>query len=104
MGRTKIECKRVYRVTVRFTNEEILRVENLSHSTGHSKAYFIRLRSLNFELKPRLTAEEVCIFRKLTGISNNLNQIAKLGHLGDDIRLEIGQTLGIINQSIEKLQ
>lgn len=99
-----MENKREKRITIRFTREEILKISYWSHATGYSLAYFVRLRTLNFELKPRLTVEEVGIFRKLTGISNNLNQIAKLGHLGDDIRLEIGQTLDIINQSIEKLQ
>jgi Bacterial mobilisation protein (MobC) len=104
MGWKKVIDKRVMRLTVRFTRDEIVKINNWSLATGHSLAYFVRLRTLNFELRPRLTPEEVNIFRKLTGISNNLNQIAKLGHVGDDIRLEVGQTLNIINQAIEKFQ
>jgi Bacterial mobilisation protein (MobC) len=104
MGRKKVIDKRIKRLTVRFTQEEIAMIRNWSSATGYSSAYFVRLRTLNFELKPRLTIEEIGLYRKLTGISNNLNQITKLGHLGDDIRLEVGQTLDIINQSIEKLQ
>ena len=57
-----------------------------SKKAGLSKAEYCREASLDNKITPVLTSEQLDALRKLSGMANNLNQLAyqaNIGHLSD---------------------
>jgi hypothetical protein len=103
MKKNKSEGNRNNRFTVRFTPQEALSLKEWAEVTGHCIAFFIRQRTLGFIIKPRLTKEETIFYRQLTGMANNLNQLAKAANSREDVWNQIRLTIKAIDQLHEKL-
>ena len=71
---------------------------------GISRAEFARLKSLNHKIRATLTSVEADYYRKLTGMANNLNQLALSANRGELLTSKILESLKGINTTIEKLQ
>ncbi len=71
---------------------------------GISRAEFARLKSLNHRLRPRMTNEEADHYRKLTGMANNLNQLAHAANMGKVMSKNIQETLDRLNAIMDKLR
>ena len=104
MARPKKLIKRQKKVSVYFTKAEHLYLEKKAKACGISKGEYAREVSLGNKLSPTLTPEEADIFRKLTGMANNLNQIAKAAHLGEPLTRRVLETRDELNLVIKKLK
>lgn len=91
-------------VMLYYTIAEYKFIEKMADRHGISKAEFARLKSLNHRLKARMTPEEAYHYRKLTGMANNLNQLARAANRGEVFTSEILKTLDAINFVIDKLR
>ena len=104
MARPKKAVKRQHPVKVSYTLTEYKLVQKYAMRHGISAAEFVRLKSLNHRLRPRLTSEEADYYRKLIGMANNLNQLARAANRGEVFTLKILETLEGINFTIDKLR
>lgn len=68
--------KRTYRVNLKMNTEEYYTLKYRASEAGISLSDFIRAIILKAEIKQRLSPELVEYIRKLSGMANNLNQIA----------------------------
>ncbi|MEQ9404336.1 MAG: plasmid mobilization relaxosome protein MobC [Cyclobacteriaceae bacterium] len=79
-------------------------IKKYADKTGVSVAEFVRLKSLDHQVRSRLTEDEADLYRKLVGMANNLNQLAKAANSGQTLTNYIIKTLDGVNQTITKLQ
>lgn len=77
-GRPLKENKKEIRAAVRFTKKDYQTLEEKASKSGLTTSEFIRQTALLITIQSRLTAEEVHFVRQLIGMSNNLNQVAKI--------------------------
>jgi len=103
MARPKKPIKRGERITIRFTKTEMKTINKITDKIGVDRTEYIRNRSLNYIVHPRLTPEEANIYRQLAGMANNLNQLAKAANNRDIMTVQIVITLEGINEAIRKL-
>ena len=104
MARPLKAIKRKEKLTLYYTKAEFKLIEKFADRHAISKAEFARLKSLDHKLKPRMTPEEADNYRKLTGMANNLNQLARAANRGEVFTLKILETLVGINYAIDKLR
>jgi len=103
MARPIKPVKREERITIRFTKTEIKAIDRITGKAGLDRTDYIRNRSLNYTVHPRLTPEEAAIYRQLAGMANNLNQLAKAANKRDIMTRQILKALEGINEAITKL-
>jgi hypothetical protein len=104
MARPIKQVKRKEKLTLYYTKIEYKLIEKLASHHGLSKAEFARMKSLNHRLRPKMTLEEAAFYRKLTGMANNLNQLARAANRGEVFTLKILKTLDAINFVIDRLR
>ena len=104
MARPTKAIKRKEKLTLYYTKTEFRLIEKYADCHGLSKAEFARFKSLNHKLKPRMTPDEADHYRKLTGMANNLNQLARAANRGEVFTMKILTTLEAINYTIDKLR
>lgn len=68
--------KRTYRVNLKMNTEEYYTPKTRASEAGVSPCDFIRVVILKTEIRQRLSPEWMEQIRKLSGMANNLNQIA----------------------------
>jgi hypothetical protein len=78
IGRPKKAVKKEVRACVRFTQAEYAIIREKDVQAGLKAAPYLRLVAKQSPLRTRLS--EMQILRKLVGMSNNINQIAKICH------------------------
>lgn len=66
-----------YRITVKMATEDYYLLKSKAKSAGVSASEFIRGCIKNGGVKERLTKEHGDLIRKLCGMANNLNQLAR---------------------------
>lgn len=66
-----------YRITVKMATEDYYLLKSKAKSAGISPSEFVRGCIRNGEVKERLTKEHCGHIRKLCGMANNLNQLAR---------------------------
>lgn len=66
-----------YRITVKMATEDYYLLKSKAKSAGVSASEFIRGCITNGGVKERLSKEHGDLIRKLCGIANNLNQLAR---------------------------
>lgn len=69
--------KMTKKVTVKFAVVEYYLLSNKAKEAGVSLSVFIRSALQNCTVRERLKASHLSLIHKLTGMANNLNQIAK---------------------------
>ena len=79
-GRPKKPVKKEIRACVRFTRTEYFIVQEKAQNSGLKPAAYLRETAIHADVKPRLTDEERDILRRLIGMDNNINQVAKCCH------------------------
>ncbi|WP_075603802.1 plasmid mobilization protein [Saccharicrinis aurantiacus] len=71
---------RSIKITVRLNQQEYDVVKNKSDKCRISISTFIRNSALDKQIKETMSSEEITLYRKLAGMSNNINQLAKNSH------------------------
>jgi hypothetical protein len=79
-GRPKKTIKKEVRACVRFTQAEYAIIREKAIQAGLKAAPYLRLMANQSPFRSRLSEEQMQILRKLVGMSNNINQIAKICH------------------------
>jgi Bacterial mobilisation protein (MobC). len=79
-GRPQKNVKREVRINVRFTKTEYFIIREKAAKAGINATEYIRKSALYTTVHTRLTEEERKMLRELIGMSNNINQIAKICH------------------------
>ena len=79
-GRPKKAITRSGSLVVRLTPTERLLIEGRARDAGMRISGWFRQAAKNAVVRPRLSKEEAGHLRVLSGMANNLNQLAKLAH------------------------
>jgi len=69
----KLSCS----INLKLTEEDLKKVRERAEKLGLKVTQYARQMVLNGRVKSRFTLEELDLIRKLSGMANNLNQIAK---------------------------
>lgn len=69
-----------YKITVKLCTQDYYSVKAASKTAGIRPAELARAALLGMEIKPRVTPEEAGWLRMLSGMANNLNQLARQAH------------------------
>jgi hypothetical protein len=80
-GRPAKIIKREIRASIRFTKSEYFIIREKASKAGINVSAYIRQVTINGLVKSRLTDEDRVYVRKLVGMANNLNQVAKCCHV-----------------------
>lgn len=77
-GRPKLPLieKKSYKITVKFATEEYYSLKAKAREAGMSLSLYVRNAIENSSVKQRLNSSHLEYIRSLTGMANNLNQIA----------------------------
>jgi len=68
--------KKGYKVTIKMATEEYYSLKAKAQSAGVNRSEFIRLCIRSSVVKQHLTSEQMGYIRQLSGMANNVNQIA----------------------------
>jgi len=79
-GRPAKAVKKEVRACIRFTRSEYFIVKEKATQAGLKPAAYMRETAIHATVKPRLTDEDRVIVRRLIGMDNNFNQVAKCCH------------------------
>jgi hypothetical protein len=79
-GRPTKRVKRSCTVVVRMTETERLLVTGKAREAGRKTSEWFRAAAKKAAVVARLSPEEVALLRMLSGLANNLNQLARLAH------------------------
>jgi len=79
-GRPAKTVKKEVRACVRFTRPEYFILKEKAAQAGVTPSSFLRQLAIRTQVKARLTEEQRQWVRKLIGMENNVNQIAKVCH------------------------
>lgn len=79
-GRPQNQIKRQKIICVRFTITEHFIATQKATKAGLSLSDYLRKCAINAIVKERLSEEDRHFFRQITGLSGNINQMAKLAH------------------------
>lgn len=83
-GRPKLPLieKKSYKITVKFATEEYYSLKAKAREAGVSLSLYVRNAIENSSVKQRLNTTHLEYIRSLTGMANNLNQIAHKANMG----------------------
>ncbi len=81
--------KRKYRLSLKLNTSEYLQLKSKSKIAGKNRCDFLRELIFSSEIKQQFSKEQNEIFRQITGIANNLNQLVKLAHVQSVWYIEI---------------
>ena len=105
-GRPQLKVKRDKTLRIRMSNTEIFLIRAKAREAGVRVSTWIRLSAKSASITPRWSPEQMQLLRMLSGIANNLNQLAKQANSGrllfiaqkcDAVLEEIDQTLKYLN-------
>ena len=77
-GRPLKAIKKEVRACVRFSHHEYFILKEKARQAGVNISEYLRQTAIQAEVISRLTTEELHFVRQLAGISNNMNQVAKV--------------------------
>ena len=110
-GRPKVSgvCKLSKAVTVKFSKIDYERLCRRSRQANLTLAEFLRVSAFETTITARHSAEETAVIRSLTGMANNLNQLARLSHQTGFYRtrnavMELLEKLKVIMNEYKKME
>lgn len=73
----KEEVKLTHSINLKLTESDFEAVQQKAESLGMTATQYAREMTLKGRIKPRYTKEELDLRRKIAGMANNLNQLAR---------------------------
>lgn len=74
--------KKQIKVTVKFSKKEYTNlIRKVNQAQVQTVSEFVREAIFLGQITKRLSVEQLCYIRKITGMANNLNQLAKEAHI-----------------------
>ncbi len=94
-----------YRITVKIATEDYYLLKSKAKSAGVSASEFVRGCITEGGVKERLSKEHGDLIRKLCGMANNLNQLARKANAGgfSEIRWDCKVAVARIHELINKI-
>lgn len=91
---------RLYPVKVYFDAANYRRLKNRSRRTGTPLSTLVYDMTVNGYVREAFTKEELSLLRGLSGMANNLNQIARQAHISNffDVYDDVKEVLGKIDK------
>lgn len=80
--------KRPIKISVRLNEQEHEHLKRQAERSGYPMEPFIRALIMGMELRPRPPDELPALLRQLSGIGNNINQIARVANASGYVRKE----------------
>ncbi len=74
---TEESKKRTHAINIRLNLRELVMLKMSAKSAGISTSEYARQAITNSRVEPRITAETMELIRRLCGMDNNLNQLAR---------------------------
>ena len=101
--------KRKYRITVKMATGEYYALKSKARKAGVSASEMVRQAVDGCVVRERLTTEQADFIRKLCGMANNLNQLARLSHQTGFYRtrnavMELLEKLKVIMNEYKKVE
>ncbi len=103
-GRPKSAVKRKKRITINCTGTDYRVAKSKADKAGLSLSEFGMRAIMGKPLPRRPSPELTDQLRKLTGMANNLNQIAKAANQGQRLNLDMLNTLESITNLINEIR
>ena len=75
--------KKAKKITVKLSEQEHIDLIKKVGSAQSTISAFVREAIYTGQIKERISVENLSLIRKLAGMSNNLNQLAKEAHISD---------------------
>ena len=69
--------KRKYRLSLKLNTNEYLQLKSKSRTAGKNRCDFLRKLIFSSEIKQQFSPEQNDVVRNISGMANNLNQIAR---------------------------
>lgn len=82
-------------INMKLTSKDYNSVKEKAEKLGMTPTEYARELTLKGSIKSRFTLEELDLMRKLAGMANNLNQIAKRANM-DGFRDVYSETMGMV--------
>ena len=98
---SKGENKLTVSINLKLTQKEYNSVKGKSDILGIKPTQYAREMTINGGIKSRFTLDELDLMRKLAGMANNLNQVAK--RVNRNEFLQVGLDLVILAGKIKEL-
>lgn len=94
--------KLTYRVAVKMAAADYFRLQTQAYDAGVSPSEYMRECFRNGQVKGRLSQEQAGFIRKLCGMANNLNQLARTANAGGfyDERMDCRMAVARIHELI----
>ena len=94
--------KLTYRVAVKMAAADYFRLQTRAYDSGVSPSEYMRECFRNGQVKGRLSQEQAGFVRKLCGMANNLNQLARTANAGGfyDERMDCKMAVARIHELI----
>jgi len=77
MARPKKAIKRTHRIKASFTTSEFKIIQRYAVSQGIPMSEFVRAKTLDHRLKPRLSDQEADLFHQLVDMASSLRQLSQ---------------------------
>lgn len=82
-GRPKLGVRREREMKIRLSNKEEFYIKTKAKQAGMQTSTWFRAAAQNARIVPRLSVEDRGLLHTLTGMANNLNQLAKQANMGN---------------------
>jgi hypothetical protein len=83
---------------------DYLLVKNAAQKVNLSMSEFMLKSGLSIKLETKFSKEEIELFRKLTGMANNLNQVARRLNSGESLSVRCLKDLDTISQILNQFK
>lgn len=106
-GRPRLKVRRDKELRIRVNTNEIFLIRSKAREAGMRTSTWIRQAAKTAKVAPRWTVEQMQLLRMLSGMANNLNQLANQANSGkllfvarkcDTLLIEIDQTIKYLNK------
>jgi hypothetical protein len=93
--------KKTYKITVKMATEDYYSLKAKARLAGINRSEFIRQCIRSTAVKQRLTPELVRYIRQLSGMANNVNQIARTANAAG--YLEVHNNCNVMSERLDKV-
>lgn len=94
--------RRSEKIFVRLSPVEKKLIESRAEKCGVPVATLAYRAVMHLKITPRITEQEYRDIRSLTGMANNLNQLAHTGNIGVSVKTEVARFLRWVGEIISK--
>ena len=103
-GRPQVEQPKSCRITGTFTEQELGLIKTKAHALGITRSEYVSMMANKGKIVDTFSSSQKDLIKKLIGLNNNINQIAKLAHTSgiNSMVLQADEILREINTLIKQ--